>query len=260
MFARAIVIDPDYARAFAGVADCCSFLYMWFEANEDNLREASAASRRAVELDPESAEGHASRGLALSLNRDYVEAEQEFETAIRLNPRLFEAYYFYGRARFTQGRNEQAAELFKSASGANPDDYQSLNLLGLCYRSMGRLDDAREARANSLRVIEHHLEFHPDDVRAIYMGAHALCETGDRARSLEWAAHALALDPEEASVLYNLACTYSLLGEEDKALDCLDNAFQHGFGHRDWFEKDPDFAPIRSHPRFQMLMQRLSAK
>ncbi|HKZ51962.1 MAG TPA: protein kinase, partial [Candidatus Acidoferrales bacterium] len=56
MFARAIVIDPNYARAYAGVADCCSFLYMYWEASEANLKEADAASRKALELDPDSAE------------------------------------------------------------------------------------------------------------------------------------------------------------------------------------------------------------
>ena len=70
MFARAIVIDPNYARAYAGVADCSSFLYMWFDSSEDNLREALSASRRAVELDPESPVTHASLGLALFLSND----------------------------------------------------------------------------------------------------------------------------------------------------------------------------------------------
>ena len=56
MFARAIVIDPSYARAYAGVADCCSFLYMYWDSTEDNLNEAEAASRKALELDPELAE------------------------------------------------------------------------------------------------------------------------------------------------------------------------------------------------------------
>jgi hypothetical protein len=76
MFARAIVIDPSYAAAFAGVADVSSFLYMYFEASKDNLREAATASRRAIELDPESAEAHASRGLAESLNKNYHDAEK----------------------------------------------------------------------------------------------------------------------------------------------------------------------------------------
>jgi len=77
MFARAIVMDPSYAAAFAGVADVSSFLYMYFEVSKDNLREAATASRRAIELDPESAEAHASRGLAESLNKNYQDAEKE---------------------------------------------------------------------------------------------------------------------------------------------------------------------------------------
>src|SRR5271170_5141365 len=69
MFARAIVIDPSYARAYAGVADSCSFLYMYFESIDANLREADSASRRALDIDPELAEAHASRGLAVLLNK-----------------------------------------------------------------------------------------------------------------------------------------------------------------------------------------------
>jgi tetratricopeptide (TPR) repeat protein len=75
-----------------GTGDCCSFLYQYWEPSEGNLKEADAASRKALELDPELAEAHASRGLAFSLNRRYEEAQEEFEKAIRLNPNLFEAY------------------------------------------------------------------------------------------------------------------------------------------------------------------------
>ncbi|HEV8181998.1 MAG TPA: winged helix-turn-helix domain-containing protein, partial [Candidatus Angelobacter sp.] len=84
MFARAIAIDPEYARAYAGVADCCSFLYMWFQAHDENLAEALTASRRAVELDPDSPVTHASLGLAEYLSRNYEEARTEFETALGL--------------------------------------------------------------------------------------------------------------------------------------------------------------------------------
>ena len=132
MFARAIVIDPAYAAAFAGVANCCSFLYMFFEATEDNLREAITASRRAVELDPESAEAHAARGQAEIFSKNYAEAEREFEEAIRLNPRLFETFYFYGRALFAQGKMENAAALFRKASELDPADYQSIIQLENC--------------------------------------------------------------------------------------------------------------------------------
>jgi TolB-like protein/Tfp pilus assembly protein PilF len=259
MFAGAIAIDPGYARAYAGVADCCSLLYMWFEPSEDNLRGAVAASRRAVELDPESAEAHASCGLAESLGRNYEGAEKEFETSIRLNPELFEAYYSYGRARLAQGQYEKAADLFAKASRANPDDYEAHAMRAGCFRALGREEEAHQERRDSLRKAERHLQLHPDDVRAVYLGANALCELGERTRALEWASHALSMDPDEAFVLYNISCAYVLLGETDKSMDCLEKAFGQGFGHRESIENDPDFASLRSNPRFQTLMQRLSA-
>ena len=258
MFARAIVIDPGYARAFAGVADSCSFLYMWFEASEDNLTEAGTASRRAVELDPESAEAHASRGLAESLSKNYECAEKEFEASFRLNPQLFEAYYFSGRAWFAQGQYEKAADRFAIASRANPDDYQAHAMRAGCLRALGREEEACQERRDSLRLAELHLQLHPDDVRAVSLGANALCELGERARALEWASRALAMDPEEASILYNVSCAYALLGETDKSLDCLEKAFSKGFGQKEWIENDPDFASLRSNSRFQSLMQRFT--
>ena len=114
-----VLLPNAYARAHAGVADCCSLLHLWFGAGEDNLREAIAASRRAVEQDPESAEAHASCGLAESLGKNYEDAKQEFETSIRLNPHLFEAYYFYGRVWFVQGEFEKAADFFAGATHEN---------------------------------------------------------------------------------------------------------------------------------------------
>src|SRR5258708_1755913 len=115
MFARAIVIDPHYARAYAGVADCCSFLYMYWDSVEDNLNEAEAASRKALELDPELAEAHAAGGLAFALKKNFQKAQQEFEEAIRLDPKLYEAYYFYARTTFQSGNLVKAQDPYEPA-------------------------------------------------------------------------------------------------------------------------------------------------
>ena len=133
MFARAIVIDPKYARAFAGVADCCSFLYMYWDSSEDNLNEAEAASHKALELDPELAEAHAASGLAFALRKDFAKAQKEFETAIQLDPKLYEAYYFYARTAFQRGDLTKAAQLYEQSSRLNPDDYQAVSLLVAVY-------------------------------------------------------------------------------------------------------------------------------
>jgi tetratricopeptide (TPR) repeat protein len=174
MFARAIVIDPSYAAAFAGVADCSSFLYMYFEASEDNLREATNASRRAVELDPELAEAHTASGLAESLNRNYQNADKEFEAAMRLNPKLFDPCYLYARSLFAQGKMKEAVDWFRKASGLNPADYQSLSHVGMGLRSLGRQEEAHQANEDALRIMQRHVELYPEDARALYPGAGAL--------------------------------------------------------------------------------------
>jgi serine/threonine protein kinase/Flp pilus assembly protein TadD len=260
MFARAVAMDPGYAQAFAGVADSSSFLYMWFDASQDNLKEAMSASRRAVELDPESAEAHAARGLAESLNKNYAAAEAEFQTAMRLNPKLFDACYYYARCKFAQGLMGDAAELFRKASNLDPADFQSTNHLEMCLRAVGRLDEAREACKEAVARAERHIALHPEDARALYLGANSYLQMGDRERCMELAARALALDPEDNTTLYNVACVYVLLGRHEDALDLLEKTASRGFGNKEWVENDPDLSAIADHPRFKRLLEVLAAR
>jgi TolB-like protein/Flp pilus assembly protein TadD len=253
MFERAIEIDPGYAKAYAGLADTCSFLFMEFDPRDANRERADSVSRKALELDPGLAEAHASRGLALLIAREYEGAGRELEEAIRLDPTLFEAPYFYARSYFQQGRLEEAAKWFERAHEVRPEDYQSLILVASVYRGLGRTADADSAFRRGLAVAEQRLELYPDDARAWYLGAGSLIEMGETGRAREWLARALDLDPGDAMVLYNVACGYSMLGELDEAIDCLERAVE-SFVNWDWLEHDSDLNPLRSHPRFQRLL------
>jgi serine/threonine protein kinase/Flp pilus assembly protein TadD len=253
MFARAIVIDPQYSRAFAGVADCCSFLFMYWDSSDDNLNEAEAASRKALQLDPDLAEAHAASGLAFALRKDFVHAQQEFEAAIRLDPKLYEAYYFYARTTFQSGDLVKAATLYEQASKLNPDDYQAVSLLVAVYHGLGRTAEAEATQRRALLLTERHIDTHPDDPRALYLGACTLARL-DQAKSLDWANRALAIDPEETSILYNVACAYSLLGRTEDALTCLAKVMEHGTFYKNWAAKDSDLDSLRSDPRFHSLL------
>jgi serine/threonine protein kinase/tetratricopeptide (TPR) repeat protein len=257
MFARAIEIDPTYARAYAGIADCHSMLYRYWDPNPEHLRQADEASRKALELAPELAEAHGARGLAVSLNKAYEEANAEFETAIRLDPSLYEARYFYGRACWAQGKLTQAAELFEQASKLRPEEYQASSHLTSIYAGMGRKADAQTAARRCLARIERHLSLQPEDARAHNLGAVVLSQMGESAKALEWAGRALTLDPEEPFILYNIACVYSLLAQTEMALDCLEQAAKHGFRQKEWIENDSDLKPLHGEARYQELLKSL---
>ena len=254
MFSRAIEIDSKYAQAFAGLADCHSHLYFWWTANRADLHAAESASRKALELDPNLAEAHVSRGVAFSLSNLFDEAQKEFETALRLNPKLYEAYYFFARACFAAGKLEEAADLFEKAAQVNPDDYQAPALLSSVYVGLHRPAEAEVCDRRAIRVIERHLELHPDDARALYLGAAVFAHLGDRDRSVVFARRALEVDPEDPGVLYNVACNFAILGQADQAIDCLERAVKNGFAQRAWIENDADLNVLRSNPRFQALL------
>jgi len=255
LFERALERDPAFAPAWAGVADCYSFLSLYVERSEANRQRAEAASGKALALDPDLAQARVSRGLALSLGGEHVAAEREFEQAIRLNPQLFEAFYFYARDAFAQGKADQAIGLYEQAMALRPDDYQSPLLVAQLYADLGRAADAEMARRRGLKVAEEHLDRHPDDVRAIYMAANAMVAMGERERGQEWAQRALAIDPDDSIVLYNVACIRSLAGDLEGALDCLERAERTGQVQLGWILHDSNLDPVRGHPRYEALLR-----
>jgi TolB-like protein/Flp pilus assembly protein TadD len=257
MFDRAIEIDPNFARAHAGIADCCSFLYMYWDGSNANLEAADASSQRALALDPASAEAHTSRGVALTLRREYSEARREFDIALSLNPMLYEAHYFYGRACVTEGKLEEAVSHYNDAWRVRPEDYKAILLSTDALAKLGWDDKALEAARQGVQVADAHLQLNPDDAHAWQLSGAALMRLGQREQAMERARRALAIDPEDTVALYNVACIYALAGSSNEAIDHLDRAIQNGFGQREWLENDSALDPIRGEPRFQALLRKL---
>ena len=150
MFAKAIELDPDYARAYAGLADCDAFLYM--DYSEDVAADVLANSGKALALEPRLTEARASRGLALSIVHRYEEAEAEFAQALAAGADLFEVHYFYGRSCYAQGELERTAIHWERAAEINPDDYQTLILLNQVYTSLGQEKNAIRAADKGSRT------------------------------------------------------------------------------------------------------------
>jgi adenylate cyclase len=255
MFAQAVELDPGYARAYAGIADCDSFLFLHYSAPVE-IKLILETSARALALDDGLAEAHASRALALSLGERYDEAMAEFEKAIALDSNSFEGHYFYARACFAQGKFERSAALFERAAEIKPDDYQSVILLIQIYHSLGRDEDGKDAARRGIERAERELTNHPDNPRAAYLGAKALVTIGQIDRAKEWLTRSLAIDPDDVLTQYNVACAYTALGETDAAFDLLERLLPNANHEtRAWIKHDSDFDALREQPRYQKILE-----
>lgn len=165
MFEIALEFDPDYAPAHAGLADALAELYA-ANGNDALRKRAEAASFRAVELAPDLAEAHVCRAQVIALAGQYREAAAEYEIAMSISPRSFDAHYHYGRMRTREGKLMDAARLLEFAWEIEPTDYQPPAALIDVYRALGREQASRGAAARARELAEHHLERRPNDARA----------------------------------------------------------------------------------------------
>lgn len=257
MFKKAIVHDDKYALAFAGIADAYSYMFRYTDAARENARQALEYSERAIEMDPDSAEARASRGLAMFINERYEEAEEQFKRAAEMNPNLYEAWYYAGLAYSSQGKFAEAIEMYKKANEVNPLDYQSAMFLGQAYASMGQKHEEMKARVASIELIERHIEMNPHDTRALCIGANQLSNVGELERGERMVEEALIRGRDEPLVLYNTACFYAIKGDEERTLELLEDAVTKGWGDKAWLETDSDLDAVRDDPRFQALLDRI---
>jgi len=257
MFESAIALDAGYAPAWAGLAMAHAMAFEWWGSRDEDLEEAGRASAVALELAPDLADAHVARGLALSLHRRYGEAQDHFAAAMRINPHLFDAYYYNARMSFAQGEIDRSADLFRKAAEVRQEDFQSLVLYGQSLSILGRTDEARAATREGIVRAERILALNPNDGRTLSLGAAALYEDGQTERAMEWSRRSLELYPEDMGVIFNAACVMAKARRKDDALNLLERVLSRGWGKRDWIEQDPNYDIVRDDPRFQRLLAKL---
>ena len=113
----------------------------------------------------------------------------------------------------------------------------------------GRVEERHRLRAVPRR--------HPDDARALYLGAYSHAKVGNESTAHDWAVRALDADRNEPAVAYNVACVFVMLGNREKALELLEMAVDMGFGYREWLKNDPSLSSLHDEPRFNKLLERL---
>ena len=262
VFFKAIEIDPGYARAYAGIAECDALL--WMSGGIDiSYQDILSYSTTALTLMPNLPEAHAAKGLALFLSGHADEAMTAFERAIELDRELFEAHEWYGEVCRNTGQFAKGAALFERAAELRPTDYVSLMLLRDCYGSLGLHEQSVAAARRAFVRIEAHLAARPNDAMAICCGAATLVSLDENRRAEEWAKRALAISPEDYLVHYNAACTYAVAGKSDAALERLEHVYSRAPRVRSWLlgivRHDVQLDSLRDRAEFRDFVDRLEA-
>lgn len=255
MFVRATELDPKFARAYAGIANCDCRRVGWYG---ELIPEESilAIADKALALDPHLAEAHAARADALSFFGHKAKAEAVFQKALSLDPDSFDVNFLFARFYTRSGEPEKTVPLYTRALEVNPDDYQSPSMLQFILRGLGRKEESRRYGELGLKRAVEVMRQHPESSRPAQLIAAMLAGMGRPEEAMVWLDRAIALDPDDSQTLYNAACTWAQLGEVGRAFDTLYQWLpKAGIEKRMWLVEDNDFDPIRDDPRFQKLLQ-----
>lgn len=255
MFKQSTRTDPEFARAWSGLALAHAYCVILYRGGVDDMQAAEAASNRAIELGPDVSDAYTAQIMVMAADSRYAEAETAFRRAVALNPTDYEAHYQFARLRMKQGKLHEAVNMFERARSIDPADFQAPILSVPVYRVLGEDAKALEAARTGINAVKVHLEQHPDNPRAYILAAGALLYLGDKEKGMQYVDSALRIDPESENTQYNAACFYANAGELEKAIDHL----ERGPHDPDWIENDSDLDPLRDHPRFKALVKQMKS-
>ena len=284
-FRHALNLDPLYAPAYAGLADCYIMLSEYgLLASEISNRNGKAAALKALELDKSLGEAHASLGLITMLyDWDLAAAEKEFKRAIELNPNYATAHQWYAvhlavserfDEAFAQIRQAQELEPLSPIIAANvarihyfARQYDEVlkccrtiletePTFGVAYKIMGLAYEQKGMYEEALSALQQAKDLLGDTPEMIGFLAHAYAMSGDsrEAHKLLERLHELANLRPVRSLPFVLA--YTGLGQLDQVFACLEKAQAERCDSLPCLKVMPLFDCLRSDPRFTDLMQR----
>lgn len=282
-FERAIELDPTNAAAYSGLADATRILG-WRQVGPSRAewdRLGRELTERAIELDPHLADAHASRGLVLWDDFDFVACEAEFRIALAANPSNALAHYWYSLVLEDLGRVQdalreatlaieadphslvildgyialliwlekfaEAEEQIEKLTKLDPDGSWSHSLRALYLLSRAKFVEALREMGPVERV-------EPDATYVRLLYAEIYGASGDRARAVEKVrAMEKAGDPD-----WSLANAWGLIGDLDATFRYLDRARESHFLPLQAFQISPLFAPLRRDPRYAAFLRKMN--
>ena len=257
LFEKAIELDPRYAAAYAACSNAYGQLYWLFERDQKHHARAQELSFKALMYDNNLAEAYAAMGMSYFIGGKFEEATASSRKAVELDPEDPIAYWTLGRIHFSSGEFEQAYALYRRVIELNPGFLTAYADLKMTCEQLGRQDGVDFARKTLLDRLPTHLLQNPDDARAHIIHALMLADSNRKDEALRECAQAIELSPGDPVMLYNCTCFYSRLGEVESALDAMRQAIAAGYSNIEWAKQDPDLNLLRDNPTFQTLIEGL---
>ncbi len=253
MFEGAVALDSDFALPYAGIANVCAQYHYHYDREAAWMDRAKAAARRAAELRPDLPEVQVALAWILYAEKHYEEAVERAQRAIGRKRDCEGGYYILGRSLFSSGRYQEIANLVDAAIEACGDDYNVYVPIMNALSALGKAESARNVRQRRIQALENHLKLVPDDARARAHLAGDYVEEGrvdDAVREVQFA---VALRPNDANLLYNVACVYCRMSRKGEAIGALRRAWDAGLKDADWARRDPDLELLHGDPEFERL-------
>lgn len=258
-FREAIEIDPQYARAYLGLANCASWLRMYHGA-DFSFAEIYEITEKALQIDSTLSDAFTARGVALGMENRSDGAVAAFERALSLDSNSYEAHFHLGLHLTVFGELSEAAEHFTRATEIRPDDYEAPIKLGKSYLSLNRRDLMESYLKIGIGRAEAAFLRHPENSRPAQLLGPAYAQLGDGKKARFWTERAIDAEPDDNILRYNAACTYAQIGEVDRAFELLFIWIgQAAHNMQQWFQTDPDLASLRSDPRYQKLLDQANS-
>ena len=287
-FRQAVGLDPGYALAYTGLANAYSWRAAFTSGADDEFYEkARELARKALELDANLADAHASLGwVQYSYDWDWAAAERSFRRALELDPENVDAHQYYARllttlGRYTEGLAEidRARELDPRSADLGVPHYAILEKRGefdeaikvlraslemdgdarFVQRGLGKLYLIKGDHAEVIRMAG---ELFPNPEEPDFAWASMLATAYGRAGQPDRAAlvqrRLKTLAERDPKSLYFLAMHYAETGRADEALAALDRCLELREDRMSWTKDEPRFDAIKNDPRFRALLRRMN--
>ena len=284
-YEEAIRRYPDYAMAYAGVADSYVMLACrGMVSAKETFRKARAAARKALELDGELGEAHGSLAHVRLHDWDWEGLDRDFLRAVELHPAQPIVYYWYGEFLMSMGRPEEAIAMTRRAQQADPLSPVIAASLAMILYLARKYDEAVKVLQRAQEIDPDHFLPHlrmglvclqqkryPQAIRELQTAAQlanhstetlAALGTGYAMAGMTAEAHRIveqlqASQAEHYVMPYSIAKIYAASGDKDRTFDWLERAYQEGTPDLIELNSEPVFDGLRGEPKFSELMRRI---